>query len=203
MSLSTSARLATLCAACLAMAGCGQTPAPLGAAAARAPRRLELPANIRPIPLDVKATSTTLEPTLAPAQYQQTYAPPASGDSRIVEISSQAPMPPSGSIREPAAALSSATGAPPAPPRRSQFVPISVPQPSTAPQLPPPPHLPSEPAFSLAQPNPYVTQPVEPLAARAPTAATLPPPSTQIADRNFTPAQPPESPAIQSLTVQP
>jgi tetratricopeptide (TPR) repeat protein len=213
MSYPTPARLAVLCAGCLAISGCGQTCAPtgartapvsLGAKATPGPRRLELPADIRPIPLDIQRSTRILEPHLAPAQYQQTYAPTASVDPRLIEIASQAEKSASAAIREPYAALSGPPSAPPPPPRRSEFVPITIPQLGAAPQFPPLPQFPSEPAFALAQPNPYVTQPVEPIAARAGApAATLPPAQAPIAESNGSLGQPPDPPPTQSVSVQP
>jgi tetratricopeptide (TPR) repeat protein len=195
------ARLAALCAAaCLAASGCGSNSSPTGGASLHAPRRLQLPANVRPIPIDVSNDSPAIESHLAPAQYQQSPAAPASPQPRILEVSTPAENATRAAIREPAAGLSSVAASPASPPRRSEFVPITVPEPSIPSHSSSPPQLPAEPTFSAPQAaripattqGPLLTQPGEPISIASS------PESAQARDKNIFPAQPTAPPAIQN-----
>lgn len=151
----TPLRLAALCAAAgIAAAGCSrsaQTPKHNGAA--QAPRRIELPGNLRPISSSTGDSQAWHEGQSAPAQYQQPQDSQYPTQPRIRELSVTTNSATESRICEPVAApppaseqLASAT-----PPRRSRFVPIEVPTASVTPIAATPPQLPAQPNFARAE----------------------------------------------------
>src|SRR5437773_767725 len=91
MSISTPARcIAALTMASLLAIGCGRNTAPSSAAAksAQAPRRLEVPADIRAITVERPKVDDLFETNPVRAQYQQSpQSSAASSGPRIVELS--------------------------------------------------------------------------------------------------------------------
>ncbi len=134
MSSATLIRFALLGSAALAAAsGCGTR--------ASAPRLLEVPADVRPIGASPVGNFPREMALSAPAQYEQPQA--SVGDARITEVLPAPGATEARTIREPAAGPVQAPIAQPAtPPRRSEFVPISMPRDcapafaATAPELP-------------------------------------------------------------------
>src|SRR5881396_2085020 len=91
MSISTPARcIAALTTASLLAIGCGRNAAssPAAAKSAQAPRRLEVPADIRPITVERSKADNLFEANPVRAQYQQSpQSSAASSGPRIVELS--------------------------------------------------------------------------------------------------------------------
>ncbi|MBW8884884.1 MAG: hypothetical protein JF612_08950, partial [Planctomycetia bacterium] len=116
-------RLGLLLAAGVLFAGCGRgTPSSLGATKSQAPRRIQLPANIRPLVPDRAESQTYSETGSIPVQYQQ---PQSSADSRApsnVVLSAGPQTTGVEPVREPSSPPAlAANEAPAAPPNRSQF----------------------------------------------------------------------------------
>src|SRR5436190_308909 len=179
MSIATPVRLAVFCAAVWPLAiGCGRHAASSlpRSTSARAPQPIELPANIRPLLPDRTVQAVEQETRSVAVQYEQPRAPAASAGPRIVELSGSQQSTGVGAIHEPLAAPPQEFNEPPpAPPRRSEFIPIAMPEPNAPPGSPAIPELPAEPRFSVSQApadGPHLTTPIGPAESRLLTQAT-------------------------------
>jgi tetratricopeptide (TPR) repeat protein len=135
-----------VCLAVLA-AGCGtrEMPAVTGPDRLPAPRQIELPPDIRPLLSAESGEEEFVDANSVPAQYQQ---PAKSAEAHVVGISPSTST--SGSaIREPLAGGPIATMAA-APPQRSEFVPIALPEQEAAPVAAAVPKMATEARFAAA-----------------------------------------------------
>ena len=104
-----------------------------------ATKSVELPPDIRPLISVEPVEEKIVDASSVPAQYQQPAT--KSAEARIVEISSSTPAP-NATIREPLAAGPVATMATATPPKRSEFVPIALPEQAATPAATAVPALP-------------------------------------------------------------
>src|SRR5262245_14934117 len=158
-------RLGLLVVAGLMTAGCGRgAPAPLDSIRSRAPRRIELPADLRPLIPARAAENVVADPGSIRVEYQQPQSPTASRPAFNVELAATPQSSGASPVREPLAAPPPAVNdAPAAPPQRSQFIPISMPQSSTAPGMSQAPTMPPAASFVTAAPasnGPQLSSPV-------------------------------------------
>lgn len=223
MSLPLPIRLAAIAAACLASAGCGQAqpsagPRPtapnVAAAEASAPRRLELPAHVRPlVPIAEPGAAATGVGSVT-VQLAQASAP-GTATPRIRELSATPDVAASGMIREPGAAIAEVKE--PAPqiaavsPRQNTYVPLTMPDTTRPATSSTPPQLANRPTFDLPpdiRPAPY-TAPVPAAPQVGPYAAAGTPARTTafspapLPAEAFAPATPPPSQPTQLPTFVP
>jgi hypothetical protein len=154
MTRETLNRLAALgLTGCLSFLGCDS----------RAPRRLMIPADIRPISGESLRGGYIDESREARVQFEQ---PPPQPGGRITSVSAGSEAL-SESIREPnAAAIGFATAGAASP--RSEFIPIAMPDPTHQPTMAPVPPFPSRPMFeSTLVVGPQLIAPTVPAGERA------------------------------------
>jgi tetratricopeptide (TPR) repeat protein len=171
MHAATSFRLRFLVAGLVVLAGCsGPTGSP-NAAKLQPPRRIELPAHIRPLEaarapadeLPVVDESPNSRPIAVQYEQPRASAPPAAD-------------PASNSVREPIGppAIQTASTMPNSAPARSEFVPIEIPPATAAPQASAWPALAASPAFvrtAATREGPALSSPVQQMTASPPAAS--------------------------------
>src|SRR5262245_12315562 len=167
MSSDSTVRLAALAATVwLSAAGCGASPS--NAVPDCAPRRLQVPATIRPIRSETSLNHTADKTHSAPARYEQ----PPSPQPRITKLNPSTQPATGGSIREPSSAPIEVAAVPPSAPRRSDFVPIAMPETSPTPEQSPIPDLNTQPIFTA----PAAPSSAPQLAVTSKPASPSPPP---------------------------
>ncbi len=170
--------------------GCGRSaPALPGVTKQQAPRHIELPTGIRPLIPERADQAGEVNGSIR-VEYQQPQPQAGVRPSYSVELATTPKTADSEPVREPLAASPAAEQAPTAPPMRSQFIPISMPQPSVAPAPASVPSLPDSAAFAAAAPRNDGPQLTAPVAAAPPQTATMPS------------SEPPKSPAAPPMPQQ-
>jgi tetratricopeptide (TPR) repeat protein len=172
MHAATSFRLRFLAAGLFALAGCSGPTVATTPAKLQPPRRIELPAHLRPLeaaqasPDELPVVDESPNSRPIPVQYEQPRA--SAGPS--VDLAANA-------VREPIGppTMQTASAMPTAAPVRSAFVPIVVPPVTAAPQASALPPLAASPAFvqtAAPREGPALSPPVQQMTA-PPTAASF------------------------------
>jgi len=154
MSAANRTGLWLLIAAWFTAIGCGTgAPSQLETTKSVAPRMIEVPADIRPIMTEAAALKAEADAESIRVEYQQPQLPTDARRTYNVQLAAPLQASSGEPIREPTSPPLTSNDTPATPPKRSEFVPIAMPQAAVAPTAPSVPELPAAPTFVASAPG--------------------------------------------------